>query len=155
MKNLSILIIDDNENNLYTLEYILKQVDGLDIYKAANGNDGFDILANQEVDLIIVDVQMPEMNGFEFCNKLQDDDRYKNIPFIFLTAYFKSEEFEARGYKIGAFDYLTKPIDEHRLLNKVRLYSLLHKRSEELRQTNIELTKANQALKEANIQLKK
>ena len=155
MKNLSVLIIDDNENNLYTLEYILKQVDGLDIYKAGNGKDGFSALEKQEIDLIIVDVQMPEMNGFEFCNKLQDDDRFKNIPFIFLTAYFKSEEFEARGYKIGAFDYLTKPIDEHRLLNKVRLYNLLHKKNEELKQANTELTKANQALKEASINLKK
>lgn len=148
MDNLSILIIDDNENNLFTLEYILKQVEDINIHKAANGVEGLDILSREKVHLIIVDVQMPEMNGFEFCNKLKESDAHKDIPFIFLTAYFKSEEFEARGYKVGAFDYLTKPVDEHRLLNKVRLYNSLYLKNEKLRSENTELRKENQLLRD-------
>ena len=94
------------------------------------------------------------MNGFEFANTIKDDENLKHIPIIFLTAYFKSDEFATRGYKLGAFDYLTKPIDEHRLLNKVSLYSQLYKQAAELKRVNVELSRANQALKDANIELK-
>lgn len=151
---LKILIIDDNENNLYTLECILNQAEGVSILQASSGEKGLEILAANEVHLVIVDIQMPVMNGFEFANTLKDDARFKDIPIIFLTAYFKSDEFATRGYKLGAFDYLTKPIDEHRLLNKVGLYSQLHRQTAQLKLMNVELSKANQALKDANMELK-
>lgn len=152
--NLKILIIDDNENNLYTLECILQQAEGVSVLQASSGQAGLEVLLSNEVHLVIVDIQMPVMNGFEFANALKDDDKFKDIPVIFLTAYFKSEEFASRGYKLGAFDYLTKPIDEHRLLNKVGLYSQLHKQTVELKRVNVELSKTVQALKDANVELK-
>lgn len=152
--NLKILIIDDNENNLYTLECILKQVEGVTIFQAQSGQKGLELLTENEIHLVIVDIQMPVMNGFEFANTLKDDPRFKDIPVIFLTAYFKSEEFASRGYRLGAFDYLTKPIDEHRLLNKVGLYSQLHAQQAELKRVNTELSRTIQALKDANMELK-
>lgn len=90
--------------------------------KAENGKVGFEKLEKNHIDLIIVDIQMLVMNGFEFCNVIANDDCFSKISYIFLIVYFKSEEFESRGYKLGAFDYMTKPIDEFRLLNKVNLY---------------------------------
>lgn len=152
--DLKILIIDDNDNNLYTLECILKQNEDVTVLQASSGQKGLEILASNEVHLVVVDIQMPVMNGFEFANTLKEDDRFKDIPVIFLTAYFKSEEFASRGYKLGAFDYLTKPIDEHRLLNKVGLYSQLHKQTSELKRVNTELSRTVQALKDANNELK-
>lgn len=152
--NLKILIIDDNENNLYTLECILKQTEGVSVLQASSGQKGLEVLSQNEIHLVIVDIQMPVMNGFEFANTLKDDERFKDIPIIFLTAYFKSEEFASRGYKLGAFDYLTKPIDEHRLLNKVGLYSQLHRQTTELKRVNVELSRTVQALKDANNELR-
>lgn len=152
--NLKILIIDDNENNLYTLECILNQAEGVSVLQASSGQSGIEILSENEIHLVIVDIQMPVMNGFEFANTLKDDERFKDIPIIFLTAYFKSEEFASRGYKLGAFDYLTKPIDEHRLLNKIGLYSQLHRQTAELKRVNVELSRTVQALKDANNELK-
>ncbi len=152
--DLKILIIDDNENNLYTLECILKQTKDITVLQSSSGLKGIEILKKEQVHLVIVDIQMPVMNGFEFANTLKDDENLKHIPIIFLTAYFKSDEFATRGYKLGAFDYLTKPIDEHRLLNKVSLYSQLYKQAAELKRVNVELSRANQALKDANIELK-
>ncbi len=152
--DLKVLIIDDNDNNLYTLECILKQASDISILQASSGQGGLEILKQQDVQLVIVDIQMPVMNGFEFANTIKSDEKFKHIPIIFLTAYFKSDEFATRGYKLGAFDYLTKPIDEHRLLNKISLYSQLHKQAAELKRVNVELSKANQALKDANVELK-
>lgn len=152
--DLKILIIDDNENNLYTLECILNQSEGVSVLQASSGHKGIEILSSSEIHLVIVDIQMPVMNGFEFANTLKEDERFKDIPIIFLTAYFKSEEFASRGYKLGAFDYLTKPIDEHRLLNKVGLYSQLHRQTAELKRVNVELSRTVQALKDANNELK-
>ncbi len=148
MAPLNILIIDDNLNNLYTLQCILEQVSGLEIFQASSGKEGLTLLEENEIDLILVDIQMPEMNGFEFANLVAESEAYKDIPLIFLTAYFKSDEFEARGYKLGAFDYLTKPIDEHRLLNKIHLYNKLHQKNQQLKEANIKLSEAYRELKE-------
>lgn len=148
MAPLNILIIDDNLNNLYTLQCILEQVSGLEIFQASSGKEGLTLLEEHPIDLILVDIQMPEMNGFEFANIVAESESYKDIPLIFLTAYFKSDEFEARGYKLGAFDYLTKPIDEHRLLNKIHLYNKLHQKNQELKEANTKLSEAYRELKE-------
>lgn len=148
MAPLNILIIDDNLNNLYTLQCILEQVSGLEIFQASSGKEGLTQLEEHPIDLILVDIQMPEMNGFEFANLVAESESYKDIPLIFLTAYFKSDEFEARGYKLGAFDYLTKPIDEHRLLNKIHLYNKLHQKNQELKEANTKLSEAYRELKE-------
>jgi CheY-like chemotaxis protein len=152
---LQVLIVDDNDSNLFTLKYILEQVEGINVSMSHNGREALSFMAKNPIHLILVDIQMPEMNGFEFCNQLRADKNFKDIPFIFLTAYFKSEEFEERGYQLGAFDYLTKPIDEARLLTKIRLYKLLHQKQEELKQANRELSRVNHELKEANYKLKK
>lgn len=140
MEKLKVLAIDDDLNNLYALECILEQLEGVEIIQASSGLEGLKIIDSMNIHLILVDIQMPHMNGFEFVNALNDKQLEDSIPVVFLTAYYKSEEFESRGYKLGAFDYLTKPIDEDRLLNKVMLYNKLHQKSEELKEANKKLS---------------
>ncbi|CAG1023119.1 partial two-component system, sensor histidine kinase and response regulator, partial [Patescibacteria group bacterium] len=85
-----------------------------------------------DVHLILLDVQMPIMDGFETAEHLQMTERTRHIPIVFITAVFKSEEFAQHGYKIGAVDYLTKPIDDNLLLNRIRLYQRLFTHQYEL-----------------------
>jgi len=75
-----------------------------------------------KVDLIILDVQMPEMDGFETAKIIQSRRKTRHIPIVFLTAAFKSEEFKQKGYAVGAADYLTKPIDTPQLISKIKMY---------------------------------
>lgn len=140
METLKVLTIDDDLNNLYALECVLEQLEGVEIIQASSGLEGLEIIDKSNIHLILVDIQMPHMNGFEFVNALKEKGLLESIPVVFLTAYYKSEEFESRGYKLGAFDYLTKPIDEDRLLNKVILYNKLHQKSEELKEANFKLS---------------
>jgi len=118
----SILCVDDNKNNLFTLHVLLDELQNIKVYEALSAQEGLDILMKHKIDLILSDIQMPQMNGFEFVKLLKTNKRTKDIPVIFLTAVFKSEEFVHNGFSLGAVDYLTKPIDDKQLLNKIRLY---------------------------------
>ena len=118
----SILCIDDNENNLFTLRALLENAGKLNVIEALSAKDGLNQLLKQKIDLILLDVQMPEMNGFEVAKLIKANKRTKDIPIVFVTAVFKSEEFIKEGFEIGAVDYLTKPIDDNQLLNKIALY---------------------------------
>ncbi len=126
----TILCVDDNPNNLFTLHTLLEKLKNVTILEAQSAAEALRILLKQKVLLILADVQMPETNGFEFAKILKSNKKTKDIPIIFVTAIFKSEEFIRHGFELGAVDYITKPIDEHRLLNKIRLYIKLFKEKE-------------------------
>jgi len=89
-------------------------------------------LAQADLDLIILDVQMPEMDGFQTASMLKIRKKTRDIPIIFLTAAFKTEEFQQKGYDVGAVDYLLKPIDDNQLLNKISTYFRLIEKEREL-----------------------
>ncbi len=118
-----ILIVDDHAHNLYALRtLILKHLDAM-VLEASSGCEAIDVtLAHRDIDLIILDVQMPEMDGFQTASLLKRRKRTRDIPIIFLTAAFKSEEFQQRGFAVGAVDYLLKPIDDNLLINKISTY---------------------------------
>ena len=118
----NILSIDDNQNNLFTLNALLSTISNVNPLEALGAKEALDILLKQNIDLILCDIQMPDINGFELARMLKSNKRTKNIPIIFVTAVFKSEEFVQEGFDIGAIDYLTKPIDDSQLLNKITLY---------------------------------
>jgi CheY-like chemotaxis protein len=130
----AILIVDDNGNNRFSLRALLGQQPGCQIEEADSGEAALLRTVEQQFDLILLDVQMPGMDGFETARHLQMTERTRHIPVVFLTAVFKAEEFMARGYELGAVDYLTKPIDDHQMLNRVRLYQHLHDREFRLAQ---------------------
>ncbi|MCP4696252.1 MAG: response regulator [Gammaproteobacteria bacterium] len=121
-ETLKILIVDDNKNNRYTLRNLIEERIDAQVIEAESGVEALKLLLNETADLILLDVQMPEMDGFETAEVLHLDKKTKHIPIVFLTAAYKSEEFKQRGFDAGAADYLTKPIDSSQLIGKIRSY---------------------------------
>jgi CheY-like chemotaxis protein len=118
-----ILIVDDNRNNLFTLRTLLREhITGIDILEADSGERALEVLVEKPVDLIILDVQMPGMDGFETARLIRDWKKTQHIPIVFLTAAYKSEEFQQKGFDVGAADYLTKPIDAQQLISRIKTY---------------------------------
>ncbi len=118
----TILCVDDNQNNLFTLNALLGTVKNIDSIEVLSAKEALNVLLSQHIDLILCDVQMPDINGFELAKMIKGNKKTKDIPIIFVTAVFKSEEFIRQGFEIGAVDYVTKPIDDNQLLNKITLY---------------------------------
>ena len=132
---INILIVDDVEANLISLEALLETIDeNYNIIKANSGTKALEITLNEKIDLIILDIQMPDMDGFEVAQLLKSNKITTDIPIIFLTAAFKSEEWVHKGFELGAIDYLTKPIDENQFINRISLYTKLIKTIEDIRQ---------------------
>jgi diguanylate cyclase (GGDEF)-like protein len=103
----TVLVVDDESANIELLNEILGSK--YEVLFATSGQDAIDIALHQKPDLILLDIVMPELNGYEVCARLKADTRTKNIPIIFITAMGQDED-EAKGLKIGAIDYITKPI---------------------------------------------
>lgn len=142
MSNLKILIVDDVEANIISLEYLLNEYfEKIDIMTAKSGESALKIAFTNSINLIILDIQMPIMDGFETATFLKSNQKTKDIPIIFLTAAFKEEEFQKRGFGIGAIDYLTKPIDNHQFINKLKLYIEIFSKNKELAELNSNLEK--------------
>lgn len=128
-----LLAVDDNKHNLYTLRALLEQHMEVEILEADSGQQALDIARDQpDIDLIILDIQMPEMDGFQTAKMLKLRKKTRDIPIIFLTAAFKTEEFQQKGYDVGAADYLLKPIDDNQLINKISTYFRLIEKEREL-----------------------
>ena len=145
----NILVVDDNVNNRLTLRALLGRLPGCAVLEAASGAACLMLTVEKTVDLILLDVQMPEMDGFETALHLQMTERTRNIPIVFVTATLKAEEFSKRGYGLGAVDYLAKPLDDNLLLNRVRLYQSLHERESALEKHALDLQASNQQLQDA------
>ena len=128
-----LLIVDDHEHNLFTLRTLVQQHMDVEIFEANSGRQALDVaLTEPGIDLIILDVQMPVMDGFQTASMLKIRKRTRDIPIIFLTAAFKTEEFQQRGYEVGAVDYLLKPIDDNQLINKISTYFRLIEKERDL-----------------------
>jgi len=134
-KQPKILVVDDIANNRIALRQILKGI-GVDVHEAANGFDALTMCMANEYALILLDVQMPEMDGFEVCEQLRADPRTANTPIIFLTAAFKDATDTMRGYVAGATDYLAKPIEDHIFKAKVEVFLRLYQQQRLLQEKN-------------------
>ncbi len=155
VQTFNLLIVDDNKNNLFTLNTLISEhIEHTTIIEATSGLMALEILLQTNIDLIILDVQMPEMDGFETAELIRSRKKTKSVPIVFLTAAYKSEEFRQKGLATGAADYLTKPIDAQQLINRINVYlrfiaqERLH--NEELEQKvqlrTLELQQANDKL---------
>ena len=120
-----ILIVDDLQENLLSLEALLRR-DGLEFIKARSGAEALEILLLQEVALALLDVQMPEMDGFELAEIMRGSERTRRIPIIFLTAGSNDRARRFRGYEAGAVDFLEKPLEADILRSKVAVFSELY-----------------------------
>lgn len=115
-----ILLIDDQVYNLKLLSESLRQA-GYRLTAASNGQQALQLMQKACPDLILCDIMMPEMNGYEFCEKIQDSEAHKDIPLIFLTAKTESEDI-VKGFACGAVDYIIKPFAEAELLARVQTH---------------------------------
>ncbi|MEO9510712.1 MAG: response regulator [Flavobacteriaceae bacterium] len=143
MEKAKILIVDDLEENLYSLEHIIEKEDR-EIITANSGNEALKLARIHEFALVITDVQMPEMNGFEFVEIFRSRKNTKNVPVIFATAISKEKEYVIKGYSEGAVDYLYKPLDPSIVSAKVDIFVTLYNQKRALQLQYEELDTLNQ-----------
>lgn len=138
-----LLIVDDTPANIEILYKILKSE--YDVLFAKSGADGVRLVREQLPDLILLDIMMPGMDGYQVCAALKEDPLTAKIPVIFVTA-MGNEEDEAKGLELGAIDYLTKPISPPIVLARVRNHLDLKRKSDLLEQLTLQLEEKNRAL---------
>ena len=129
----NVLLVDDYPNNLLVLETILDSL-GENLVKANSGEQALRSLLNWDFALILLDVQMPGMDGFETATLIRERERSRYTPIIFLTAFSTSDNLVFKGYSLGAVDYLIKPISPEILKSKVMVFVDLFKKTEEVKQ---------------------
>lgn len=157
-----ILVVDDNMNNVQVLAGILEN-NGFEVEFALNGPDALQWLAEENFDLILLDVMMPEMDGFEVCQRVLQQEKYRDLPIIFLTAKTDKESI-VKGFECGGKDYLLKPYDQRELLARVTTHlELKHSRDQlagmnemleqKIRERTVELREAYEKMMELNNRL--
>jgi len=125
-----ILVVDDNAQNRELLEAYLEDLENATTLSAASGQEALDKVASERPDLILLDIMMPRMSGFEVCKKIKSDPATKDIPVIMVTALHELGDVE-RGVEVGTNDFITKPVNRVDLLARVRsLLSIRHAASD-------------------------
>ncbi len=141
-----ILVVDDREDNLFSIEAILEK-DNYNIIKANSGRAALKILLTQhDFSLILMDVQMPDINGLETATMIYEREKLRNIPIIFITAHDYDEDYIFKGYKMGGVDYIYKPINPELLRVKVAVFVELYTKTHQLIQQERKLLAANRSL---------
>jgi diguanylate cyclase (GGDEF)-like protein len=156
----TILIVDDTPTNLAILvDYLAEQ--GFDIAVAMDGLSALEHISETRPDLILLDVRMPGIDGFETCRRLKAQKETSNLPVIFMTALSDTED-KVKGFQVGAVDYVTKPIQQEEVLARVtthltlrRLQVSLEEQNARLQQEILERQRVEQALRAANEQLER
>jgi len=146
MDQAKILIVDDNPENLTSLIMLFKKID-VNVIAVEDGNKALAEALNQDFALIILDVQMPNMDGYEVAKLLHGDIKTKDIPVVFITAAYSDEEHLLEGYKNGAVDYIEKPIHDTVLLSKVAIFIRLWKQQRALEREVLLRAQANKEIK--------
>ena len=137
-EKISILLVDDKPENLLALEGILAAPD-YNLVKTLSGLGALELILEQEFALILLDVHMPVMDGFETARYLKKREKSRHIPIIFLTAVSIDEKFIFEGYAAGAVDYIIKPFDPYILKSKVSVFVELYRQSRQLEHVNKKL----------------
>jgi signal transduction histidine kinase len=144
--DIKILLVDDRVDNLFSIEAVLER-DNYTIVKANSGRAALKILLTQhDFSLILMDVQMPDLNGFETAAIIYERDKLKNIPIIFITAHNYDEEIIFKGYRTGGVDYIYKPINPDLLRVKVGVFVELYRKNHQLMQHEKRLLATNRSL---------
>jgi signal transduction histidine kinase len=119
----NILLVDDVEQNIHSLKLIIEDsFDEVSICSALSAQEGMEVLMKEDVDLILSDIQMPEIDGFQFAEYVKGVEKTKDIPIIFITGIYDKDEYQKRGFDLGAVEYISKPIDDVLLTSKLRVY---------------------------------
>ncbi len=141
-----ILLVDDNENNLLSMQVVLED-EGYSFFTATSGREALRVLLKeQDFSLILLDVKMPIMDGYETAELIYQRDKFKDIPIIFITAHDYEEEAMFKGYQAGAVDFIRKPFKPEILRSKVAIFAELYKKNQLLRQQEERLKVINNDL---------
>ncbi|SHM96588.1 response regulator [Mucilaginibacter sp. OK098] len=135
---INILIVDDREENIIALRALLER-DDIKIFSTTSPNEGLKLAWENQISIALVDVQMPEMNGFEFVEMLKSNARTRDILVIFVTAISKETKYAVRGLGTGAVDYLYKPLDPYITSAKVDSFIQLARYQADIKKKNLEL----------------
>ncbi|HTJ13929.1 MAG TPA: response regulator [Dinghuibacter sp.] len=150
-RTLNILLVDDRPENLLVLEELLAG-EGRRFLRATSGQEALRYVLKGAIGLILLDVQMPDMDGFEVASLLKGNPTTREIPIIFMTAISKEEKYALQGYVGGAIDYLYKPLNADITRAKIQVFEELFHRQEDLKAANAELTRVNLQLEDLNTQ---
>ncbi len=148
MEKQKILIVDDKEANIIALEDILEDLD-IEIITASSGNEAIQKAFKLDFDLILMDVQMPGMDGYETVEYIRKEEKNSNIPIIFQSAIFDDEFNRIKGVRSGGVSFVSKPISDDILIGKVNLFLKMQKETKLLQEKTKQLIKKNKELKEA------
>ncbi len=144
-----LLIVDDTEANIKLLSHVLRDA-GFTPIVAFNGTDAIELIRSRRPDLVLLDIMMPDMTGYEVCKIINDDDELKSTPIIFLSALSETSD-KVEGFEVGGVDYITKPYQKDEVLARIRTHLFLNKLQKEreeridiLRNREIELQELNE-----------
>ena len=115
---MKVLIVDDEPNILMSLDFLMRK-EGYDVLVARNGKEALESLENKEPDMVLLDIMMPDVDGYEICQYIRKQENLQNCKVIFLSAKTKETDIQ-RGYEVGADFYLTKPFSNKNLIGKVK-----------------------------------
>lgn len=147
-----ILIVDDKPENLFALEKTLQKLDA-QVYQAKSGNEALGLTIEHDFCMAIVDVQMPEMDGYELVELMRGNEDTAALPVIFVSAIFSDEYHHRKGYDSGAVDFMSKPFIPEILLSKVKVFIELYNQRRKLQDLVTELNQTNLQLSRRAMQL--
>ncbi|MFD2552966.1 response regulator [Sphingobacterium tabacisoli] len=150
MKNINLLILDDKEENIISLQALLADIENINIICSTDPNEALKLCWKNDIALALVDVQMPEINGFEFVSLLKSNPKTSHIMAVMVTAISKEDKYLIKGLQSGAVDYLYKPLNPEITIAKVTSFIKQIHIQEEIIQKNIELEESKKALIQAN-----
>src|SRR3984893_14247127 len=151
-EKVNILLVDDQPARLLTYESVLSEL-GQNLVLARSGREALDKLMREEFAVVLLDVSMPDMDGFEAARLIHDHPRFERIPIIFVTGVHVTELDRLKGYKVGAVDYVSIPVVPEILRSKVAVLVELYCKRRELRELNRNLALVNARLAQANTTL--
>jgi signal transduction histidine kinase len=147
-----ILIVDDKKENLIALRKVLQNLD-IEIVEAASGNEALKATLHQNFALALLDIQMPDMDGYELAGILREEEKTARLPFIFISAVYTDNLNVFKGYEKGAFSFITKPFQPEILINKVNFFIDKHRQELDLIRLNLDLKNKNEELQQSNREL--
>jgi len=148
MEKMKILIVDDKIENLIALETVLEDLENIEFIRAISGMEALQKVLKHEFALILIDVQMPEMDGFETIEMMKTTKRGRFIPVIFVSAIYKEDFYKIRGVKSGGVDFITKPIIDDIIVGKVKIFLELYRQRKELEHLVSELRDSLEKVKQ-------
>ncbi len=145
----NILIVDDNPSNIFAMKNLLEDLK-INMYEASSGNEALQLLTQHEFALVLLDVQMPEIDGFETAELMRKNKHTKDIPIIFVTALSREEQYIRKGLQVGAVDYLLKPLDPIILTSKVSVFLAYYIQKKTMEDLVLQLSKSKKILATEN-----